>query len=324
MKRKIIIVSFILIAAFLVYRFAGREAHLPDSGSKVDKPLSHKHSEKKNRISTQGNGAVEEVAAEDEKVKDLIKEICNKDISVFDRTPKILMLRQMNLSKNDERMMLEHLSKVDLEESQSIKNDLIEHMVRYGSDKSRVGEVLLAIITNPHQDRVVREYVLQYVPEFYTGRWKQGQNWDNAEEQDRQLFNQALWEITDLTEGSMAGGALFALHRIAEKYEDIDQMEVFKKAREVLIDPSYMNPNRMGAVQILAFSNNEEYFEAARNIVMDKNQPVLLQVTAIHTAAQSRFPDKDFISYLKQVSKGGEEIHPSLQKCASLTLLKLK
>ena len=322
MKIKVLIGSLLLITAFVIYKL-GKDGTKLTSLKEEGTTAVNKTSKEERRIMSKVE-VIDKSSQAESKVNPLINEVIDVRISVFERTPKVLSLRQIKLSSADETKILDHLKKVDFRESESIKNDLIEHMVRYGRNQSQVGRTLLNIIKNPSQDRVIREYVLQYIPEFYLNRWNPGKEWDDAENQDRQLFNDALWEITDLTEGSMAGGALFALHRIADKYEDIDHQEVFKRAEKILIDPGYMNPNRMGAVQVLAFSNNEEYFETAKGIVLDQNQPVLLQVTAIHTATQSKFLDKDFISYLRHISNGGEGVHPSLQKCAKLTLLKIK
>ena len=323
MKKVITVVSFILIASFIVYRIGKEDAPLPNQNRVKNVDVVSKNKSVKPKFSHRSE-SIKEIVQDESQVKNIIREITNTDISVFERTPKILSLRNLALTDSDEKEILTHLKKVDLKESQSIKNDLIEHMIRYGKDQALVGRTLLDIMRNSGQDRVVREYVLQYIPEYYLNRWSPGKLWDDVEAQDRQLFNETMREMTNLTEGSMAGGALFALHRLADRYDDIDQQEVFKKAQSILIDPGYMNPNRMGAVQVLAFSNNEEYYETAREIVMDKNQPVLLQVTAMHTAAQSQFLDKNFISYLTQISKGGIGVHPSLQKCARLTLLKIK
>jgi len=257
-------------------------------------------------------------------VSGFVTDILDVNRSTLERTPEIMKLRQKKLSQADEKALLTHLAQVHKNESQAIKNDIIEHMVRYGSDKKQVGDTLLGILSNDRQDKVLREYVLQYVPEYYTSRWLPNEHWDDIEDFDRQKFNKILWEMTDLTEGSMAGGALFALFRLADKYVDLNQDEIFKKSMDVMVDPSYMNPNRMGAVQILSFSNNEKYFQAAKEIVMDDNQPTLLKVTAMHTATKSKVMDREFHAHLKVLAKGGDDVHPSLAKCANLTLSKIK
>ena len=257
-------------------------------------------------------------------VSGFVSDILDVQRSTLERTPEIMRLRQKKLSKADERALLAHLSKIHTNESQAIKNDIIEHMVRYGANQKQVGDTLLEILSNDSQDKVIREYILQYIPEYYTGRWIPDGDWGDFEDADRQKFNKLLWEMTDLVEGSMAGGALFALYRLSDKYIDLNQEEIFNKSLEVLVDPSYMNPNRMGAVQILSFSNNEKYFHAAKEIVLDNSQPTLLKVTAMHTASKSKVLDKNFYAHLKFLAKGGEGIHPSLVRCAAITLSKIK
>lgn len=254
---------------------------------------------------------------------ELIREITNTELSVLERTVKILNLRKISLNKADEIIILNHLKRIDPKESASIRNDLIEHSVRYIADKKTVGDTLLSILENSKHDRVTREYVLQYIPEFYISRWSPELNWSDSEENDRQKMNDVLWGMTELTEGSMAGGALFALFRVSDKYSDIKIQNVFARSREILINPAYMNPNRMGAVQILAFSDNEEYFQTAKQIVYSEDQPTLLRVTAMHTASKSKFPDKEFVIKLTELSQSKNKVHPSLRKCAELTLSKL-
>ena len=259
-----------------------------------------------------------------EMVNEIIHQITDRTRGVKQRTKDILALRRMKVTKADEQALMKHLLTPHELEVYTIKNDIIEHLVRYGSDKRNVGAGLLKILRDSNQSRVMREYVLQYVPEYYQSRWKSNTDWTGIDEEDRQQFNATMWSMTNLTEGSMAGGALFALFRLSADYQDINKNEVFDKAHEVLIDPSYMNPNRMGAVQILSFSNKEDYYDTARQIVLEKQGPVLLQVTAIHTAAKSRVHHKEFHKYLTELSRGGKDIDPTLKRCAQLTLSKIK
>lgn len=315
---RLLILSVFILACLLVFKFNSSSDKEFNSSSITKIPVKNQKTN-----STNQTEKINELP-ESSSVSDFITSLLDTNRTVLERTPEIYKLRQKRLSKADEKALLSHLEKVHFNESQAIKNDIIEHMVRYGSDKQQVGQSLIKVLKNPQQDRVIREYTLQYIPEYYINRWGGPQNWDNIEEEERQILNNTLWEMTDLTEGSMAGGALFALFRLADKFEDLSQENVFNKSLEIMSDPSYMNPNRMGAVQILAFSKNEEYFKAAKEILYDESQPVLLKVTAIHTAAQSRVKDKDFIKYLKTMAKGGEGIHPSLSKCANLTLSKIK
>ena len=256
-----------------------------------------------------------------EVIHEVIHQILNKKLSFIQRTKDILSLRQMTLTKADEQALINHLLKPHEDEAHTIQNDLIEHLVRYGKDSKIVGDTLLAILKNEQQSPVIREYILQYVPEYYLSRWQGAENWGDIEEIDRQKFNSIMWRMTEFREHSMAGGALFALHRISALHQDLNPDKINQKSHDVLTDPSYSNPNRMAAVQILAFSNREEYYETARKIVMEKEGSILLQVTAIHTAIQSQRHNKPFHQYLVRLSKGTD---PTLRKCAQLNLMNLK
>ena len=322
MKKIFIFVSALILLAFFAWYRGNRDVELNEdnqpSNSQIQ--MSEKHPDKK-RIDS---SLKTEESNDPGSSNNLLNEITDTSIPVIKRTVKILELRKMKLSRIDENAMLNHLAEVDPKESASIRNDLIEHSVRYIKDKKLVGDTLVSILENSNHDRVTREYVLQYIPEFYLSRWKPESDWEDFEENDRQKLNQVLWNMTDLTEGSMAGGALFAMYRIASYYPDIELQKVFEKSSEVLTDPGYMNPSRMGAVQILAFSENEEYFQLAKKIVYEEKQPTLLRVTAMNTASQSKFPDREFLDKLKELSQSKNYVHPSLKKCAELTLSKLK
>lgn len=257
-------------------------------------------------------------------INDLVFKVLDKSIGFKQRTKDILALRKIKLTKADEKALLDHLVKVHDNEPHTITNDIIEHLTRYGSDKKKVGDALVKVLENPNQDKVVREYVLQYIPSFYKSRWLPGEMWSIDEDKDREILNNVLWNLTELTDGSMAGGALFALHRLSSSYEDIHSINVFEKSFDVLTDPSYLNPNRMAAMQILSFSKNEKYFELAKNMVYREDLPVLLRVTAIHTATQSQFKDNELFNYLRTISSDSSTVDPTLRRCAQLTIQKFK
>jgi len=317
MKKNILIVG-IAFVSLIVYFWGQKEEN-----SDIEKL---KNSDKVAGISNPKKTKKEIVKTTpiDNRIDELTNKILDKKISFLERTKYILKLRNKRLSFSDERALMDHIKKVHLDEPHTITNDIIEHLVRFGSNKKAVGSTLLNILNNSLQDRVVREYALQYVPEFYQKRWETGETWNDTEELDRQKFNKALWELTTLSEGSMAGGALFALYKLSGKYSDIESNDVFDKSHEIVGDISYMTPNRMAAVQILAFSKNEEFFDTAKNIVLDKNSPVLLRVTAMHTASQSKFVDDEFVNYLNKISTGEVNSNPTIKKCANLTLKKLR
>ena len=320
MKKPLLIISLLLLCAVAI-KMGGDFFENKQTNQDISDSTSKNNTKKRsaNRLNSNLPETVESDTA-----SEFILDILDVNRPVLQRAPEIMRLRQKHLNSADEKALLAHLEKIHTNESQAIKNDIIEHMVRFGKDQKQVGQTLLNILNDSNQDKVVREYTLQYIPEYYLKRWDPSSDWDLAENEDRLLFNNTLWSMTDLTEGSMAGGALFALFRLADKYEDLNTEDVFKKSLEVMVDSSYMNPNRMGAVQILAFSQNEKYFQEARKIVLDEGQPLLLKVTAIHTATRSKFQDKEFNDYLQTLAKGGDGVHPTLSKCARLTLSKIK
>ena len=319
MKKYLAVFCLLVIASTVWILQSSRELNLPESNEQAKKSA-----QKSKTIKSHRSGQKDFIEDDSHIINELIYKVLDKKQSVLTRTKDVLALRKIKLSTADENALIDHIKTPQEDEVYSVKNDIIEHLVRYGSDKEKVGEALLHIMGNDNQSRVMREYVLQYVPEYYLSRWIPDSQWNEFEERDRQKFNDIMWYMTDLTEGSMAGGALFALYRISDKYEDVNKGKVFEKSHDILVDPSYMNPNRMGAVQILAFSNNEEYYNTARQIVLEKQGPVLLQVTAIHTAVQSKNFNPEFISYLKELAKSDSKSDPTLKRCAQLTLKKIK
>ena len=322
MKTNVAVFTLLMIISFLWWNPSFKSETSTAENSKNKEIIVSGKKTGIGRKSSTGPELVE-VPESDESVNELIYKITDREASVLTRTKDILALRKIKLSKADEQALIEHILLPHKDEVYSVKNDIIEHLVRYGTDQVKVGDTLLNIMQNTSQSRVMREYVLQYVPEYYLNRWLPDSQWEDIDETDRLKFNDTLWNMTELTEGSMAGGALFALYRISDFYEDVSKENVFDKSHEILINPSYMNPNRMGAVQILSFSNNEKYFDTARKIVLNQEGPILLQVTAMNTAAKSIHHDKKFIEYLRTISKGNAKTDPSLKRCAQLTLKKL-
>lgn len=320
MKIRIFTVALVLLSALVIWNYNSSDKKaLPEVQPQTKKKVNNSHVSKNRRIA---KADISENTFP-EQVSENIHRIINRHGDFIERTKDILALRKLKVSKADEDALLNHILTPHQDEVYTVKNDIIEHLVRYGSDQIKVGAGLLKIIKDEGQSQVMREYVLQYVPEYYLSRWKAGTAWDGLDEEDRQRFNQTMWQVTDWHEGSMAGGALFALHKLAPRYDDINADKVFEKSHEVLVDSSYANPNRMASVQILAFSANEKYFETARDIVLKKGEHILLQVTAVHTAVQSKEHHHEFNKYLKDIANGRVESDPTLKRCALLTLNKL-
>ena len=320
MNVRIFTVALVLLSALVIWNY-----NSPERKALYEVQVQPKKELKNPRVAKSRLSAKVDLSEDTfpEQVSENIHRITNPHGDFVERTKDILALRKLKVSKADEDALLHHILTPHRDEVYTVKNDIIEHLVRYGSDQNKVGVGLLKIIQNESQSQVMREYVLQYVPEYYLSRWKAGTDWSELDEEDRQQFNQTMWQATDWQEGSMAGGALFALHKLASMYHDINADEVFEKSHKVLVDSSYANPNRMASVQILAFSGNEEYFDTARDIVLKKDGPILLQVTAVHTAVQSKQYHHQFNKYLKDITNGRVECDPTLKRCVLLTLNKL-
>ena len=117
----------------------------------------------------------------------------------------------------------------------------------------------------------------------------------------REELKEALWQLTELRQGSMAGTAISKLHEISVNYADIDKEKVAERAYEIAKDTSTEVASRMGALDILIKYPNEEAREDIKAIAMDDAQSPSMRMVAIASYSSVRSDDGEFNDALRKI-----------------------
>ena len=251
----------------------------------------------------------------------------------FQRNLNISELKEIDLSKQDKRALHTFLKQSPPTAGahlalHSLKNDIITHLIFEEEPDVELGRVLTAIMLDKTQHQVMREYAAQFVLNYFEQSWPYQDENTTLSDQDglvREELKEALWQLTELRQGSMAGTAISKLHEISVNYADIDKEKVAERAYEIAKDTSTEVASRMGALDILIKYPNEEAREDIKAIAMDDAQSPSMRMVAIASYSSVRSDDGEFNDALRKiVSTNKDEIDKRLKWAAEGALKKIK
>ena len=230
-----------------------------------------------------------------QKVQQKVKDIADKEnFSEAQRMAFVYDLQLSKISKNDEEFLRYYLRNNDPDDSYAVKNDVVEYLVR-SSQEMNLTEKTLYHLLSLSNDEVLREYILQYIPEFYDNCFS------HFRDADFSKFNNLLFDLLNENNSSIAGASLFALYKISRNFPEVEKSEVLDNARQILADRSSSSSSRIASAQLLFDSNLAETDKLLRKISFAENEPVLLRMAAIKSLEKRKVADLEFINFLKEL-----------------------
>ena len=176
-----------------------------------------------------------------------------------------------------------------------LKNDTIEYLIR-NADLQSYGQLMQELLTDQSRHRVLREYLLQYVPEYTAKRWP-----DKAVvEPELELLVKTLWDLSQEQEGAVAGTALFALRNLAAERDLVAMDKVLERASSVARDMGVDDASRMAAVQTISLEGDLRYKDVVKELLEAKEGSILLQLCTMNAASQ--YMDADIRRNLQDIS----------------------
>ena len=118
-----------------------------------------------------------------------------------------------------------------------------------GRFKESQAQILEDIVLDDSQNEILREYVLQYIPEYFHKHWQEKTEYSPIDRQVMTNLVDMLWRVQDEKSGPIAGTALIALHDLAPDFDLITSKQVEKATRK-LLDASTPEASRMAAFSI--------------------------------------------------------------------------
>ena len=188
--------------------------------------------------------------------------------------------------------------KDDLLKFQSLKNDILIFLIKSGRYKYDLGEKLEKMLLSEEQHPVWREYVAQFIPEYFE-QYLTG-HLIPEEEEIMQSLTDGMWQMTEVEQGALAGTALLKLHQLSKGFDHISEDKVNIIAVEMLNNSHLDDASRMGALDVLCKNGQVEHLEVISDLVLDQQAPVLLRMAAIHGAYQLSNKDESFALLLQE------------------------
>jgi len=160
----------------------------------------------------------------------------------------------------------------------SVKNDLMDLLIRQDPLPPDLGRQLLAIIGDLGADEVLRDYAIQHLAPYFDRRWPSGSPPDS----ERDAVMEACRRELDTADGTFAGTALIALHRIATTHPDIGRDGLLEKTRAMASDGSRSAITRTTAIQLCGRVGDSGILPVAR-VEAQSAETVQFRMAAIAT-----------------------------------------
>ncbi|MEI7850957.1 MAG: hypothetical protein WCH86_03915 [Kiritimatiellales bacterium] len=178
----------------------------------------------------------------------------------------------------------------------SIKNELLEVLMRQVELPAGLGQQVIDMFNDPSSDYMWREYCLQFMQPLYE-RVSAESRAHGAEsapptsnlplstsrfQPSTRPIIEAMMGALDERDQDLAGTALLGLSRLSERNEGFDHEEILAKAVEMAGDSKASARCRLTAMRIAAADRRAEILPAARELAVN-GQTVLLRGAAITT-----------------------------------------
>lgn len=228
-------------------------------------------------------------------------------LSLDQRSSLVWRLFKRELRKNDFQAIYAFLkSYPETEERQqhyhSLKNDLLVTLIDDGRFKESTGQIMLEIINDRQQHEVMREYVLQYVTDYFEKHWLDPQKLNSMSDYDnllQQSFLDTMWEMVSSNEGPIAGTSLIRLHDLSKNFDIVGQEKVDGVAKWMAIDSTVPPSSRMAALSIISEKKIVEVASDVRFMAFDSSLNIPLRMSALNTIGKLN-PDKSLVDQIQK------------------------
>jgi len=323
MKKSIIAGMTALLLIFVASRISFTERSEEQTTGHVEKVASNQEDlirEQSIEVKTEENSS--------EGVSPVIKIITGReasDLHWVERNELLLQLKSKHLSVGDILALREFLDEQPGKEGgnlafHSLKNDTLQLLIEDGRFSTELGEKMINYLLEDDEHQVWREYVAQFIPQFFGKNLSVHQRLlPEGEKLSKDLLD-SLWYVSDETEGSVAGTSILSLIDLSKKGY-VEEDKVMQKAESVALNNSMTSSSRMGAVFILGKYGNSHQAQNLINLVFDNSSSITLRMSAIQSAGKLSNGDEEFIQRLEE-NFINNEIADKRLKSASLAVIR--
>lgn len=272
---------------------------------------------------------------------DLLDELTAKIVgltgaSIEERNDQVWDLKKKNLRKVDFEALFSFLKQNPRDGStqqawHSLKNDLLTFVIVDGRYKETTGQLMIDIINDQEQHEVMREYVIQYIPDYFERHWLDVKGKDRSQKNGlseeesalQQAFVNTMWNMLEDRRGPIPGTSLIRLHELSETFSIINKEEVDKATEQIIMDQSMPVSSRMAALSVASERGLHQTLKLAEEIIFDPASSVSLRMAALNSAC-SLNPDEELLERIQQKFIDNNLEDKRLIRAAYLTLKKLK
>jgi hypothetical protein len=251
---------------------------------------------------------------------------------ILQRNNLVWNLRKEKLQKADFQAILAFLKETPQKDEahlglHSLKNDLLTFIIEDGRFKDSTATLMLEIINDPDQHPVMREYVLQYIPDYFEKHWltvkgalREEKKLTGVDLLFQEIFIKSLWDISESTVGNgLAGTALIDLHELSSDFTKINTEKIAQRTESILQDSSMPDSSRMAAFSVASERGFTHLFEKAKNVLFSEQEGLPLRLSALHTAS-TMAPDQQFTEKLKKEFIENKLAHRFLKRAAGIAI----
>ena len=135
-------------------------------------------------------------------------------------------------------------------DNEQLKNDVLNSLCQMKPMPAGLGQLLTDIYSDPAQNAVMRDYAVQYLPDFYTQLAQDTTMDPAAKEKELAQARAALWSVAGEKATSYAGTALMGLMRLSSKTPAVNPTEVGAAALQLAQDTGVNEATQISAFQV--------------------------------------------------------------------------
>lgn len=183
----------------------------------------------------------------------------------------------------------------------SLKNDVLEKLIRQDSVPAELSQLIVDICNNPAHDALWRDYCVQYMATLYERKRKdEGERFVVTAEKD--LLVETLWAVVG-SGGDASGSALIGLDELSRKYSEISRERLLDVSANIVNNNSSESLAKTSAIQICSRAGNKEILPTVRSLA-ESSESLPLRMSAIAALGDiGEKVDKEYLESLVKTAK---------------------
>ena len=170
-----------------------------------------------------------------------------------------------------------------LEELASVKNDVVDVLLRQEKVEEGLGEDLMRMFHDRKHDDVWRDYCVQYLAQYYGRKWPESTPVaGDAPDAEQSNVEKVLWEAVQEKDTTIAGTALLGLEQLSRNHPGIDTERVVATALALAEDVRCSEASRITAVRLCGMLKKRDVLPIARMLV-PPGETIPLRMAALAT-----------------------------------------